>query len=764
MHRLIVLTKAYQNWDKGAWPIPTTVRQLRGFLGLTSYYRRFIKNYAEIASPLTKLTGGKGRISWDEEQQRAFDQLKSQLISPPILGYPDEVNQFILDTDASHCSIGAVLSQVQEGQERVIAYGGKVLSHTEKNYCTTRKELLAVVYFMEHFQHYLIGKTFLVRTDHASLKWLLNFEISDGQMARWIERMSKFHFEIQHRPGKAHNNADALSRVPCEKHCTQCERTGCSADGSSNRKWVPRECHAIGKDKNKSSSESEITSEGESSESEQEEQEEELSIGQRPEENLISLDGLRELQNQDPIIQFFKDLTTRPSYEDIAGEHPEIKYWWARWDQLEWTDGLLTIKWQETRKTRNRIIIPENTREQYLKHYHDSLAGAHLGAERVIARLRNSPFTWPKQGTDVENWVRDCDWCRLTKPSLKKTHAAMGTLASSKPLERIFVDVMGPLPESTRGNKYVIVLTDAFTKWTECYSVPNHKAKTIATELIEHFFTRFGLPMMIHTDQGRDFQSELFTEMNALLEIDQTRTSVWHPQSDGQCERFNRTLETMLRQVVSEDQKDWDQYIPHLTAAYRATRHSSTGCTPNMLMLGRELPMPLELEFGRPPWDQEQLYEGPYLSQLKERIQISHQTARDHLKKAREKYRKQYNKRGKDTQYKEGDRVWLHNPTKYVGKSPKLQVFFERVPYKIKKKLSDLVVVIQRITDGKERVIHVDHLIAVRRKTFKQTPTEISSSEEERESEPEMIETRKDPPAPQTRRGRTIRPPKKMNL
>ena len=745
------------------WPVPQTVRQLRGFLGLASYYRRFIKDYSLIAAPLTKLTGGRGRIPWEDEQQQAFEELKKQLVTPPILGYPDEQISFILDTDASHCSIGAVLSQVQEGRERVIAYGGKVLSRAERNYCTTRKELFAVIYFMEHFQHYLIGKTFLVRTDHASLRWLLNFDISDGQMARWIERMSKFHFEIQHRPGKIHGNADALSRQPNSGQCIQCERAECRADGIGNRKWVPKECWAINEGNEDENTESDS---GEDSDRESETNGEELPVGERQVERLISREEIMELQNTDEVIKFFVGRTERPTYETVAGAHPEIKYWWARWDQLEWKDGLLTVKWTQDNKERNRIIIPEKARPTIMKHFHNSLAGAHLGVERVTGRLRASSFIWPKLNTDVENWIKGCDWCQLTKPCTKKLHAYMGTLACSQPLERIFVDVMGPLPETPKGNKYVIVLTDAFSKWTECYAVPDHKAKTVASELSTHFFTRFGLPLMIHTDQGRDFQSELFTEMNLLFEIDQTRTSVWHPQSDGQCERFNRTLETMLRQVVAEDQSDWDVYLPHLTAAYRATRHSSTGYTPNMLMLGRELPMPLELEFSRPLNDQDQRFPGPYLNQLKHTIQHSHQVARSNLGRAREKYKKQYDRRGRDARYTVGDQVWLHNPTRYIGKSPKLQVFFDRIPYTIIKTLSDFIVVIRRISDKRERVIHVDHLLPVHKRFQDPVETATSSSESDEvetdvgaESESEIA------PCPvKTRRGRLIRAPNKLDL
>ena len=142
-------------------------------------------------------------------------------MSTPILAFPDCSKPFLLDTDASDVGIGAVLSQVQDGTERVIAYASRVLSKPERQYCVTRRELLAVVVFIQHFRPYLLGNTFTLRTDHGSLKWLQNFKNPEGQLARWLERLQEYNFTIEHRSGKRHGNADALSRLPC----VQCGRS-----------------------------------------------------------------------------------------------------------------------------------------------------------------------------------------------------------------------------------------------------------------------------------------------------------------------------------------------------------------------------------------------------------------------------------------------------------------------------------------------------------------------------------------------------------
>ena len=200
-----------------SWPTPASVHDVRSFLGLASYYRRFVANFASIAQPLHKLTEKKIPFHWTNECQQAFDILKNKLTTAPVLVYPEISKQFILDTDASDRGIGAVLSQMHDGQERVIAYGSRALSKAERNYSTTRKELLAVVYFTRHFRHYLLGCEFLLRTDHSSLQWLHNFKEPEGQVARWLEQLSSFRYSIQHRPGKRHSNADALSRCLGER-------------------------------------------------------------------------------------------------------------------------------------------------------------------------------------------------------------------------------------------------------------------------------------------------------------------------------------------------------------------------------------------------------------------------------------------------------------------------------------------------------------------------------------------------------------------
>ena len=199
------------------WPEPRSVNEVEIFLGFMNYHREYIKTYADIAAPLYQLTGSRGKtkeFKWGIEHQVAFDHLKLAMTTAPVLGYPKGSEPFILDTDASDRAIGAELSQLQDGKHRVIGYGSFVLTPAQRRYCTTRKELLALVRFTRQYRHYLLRKQFYVRTDHNSLVWLLRFRNVQGQLARWLEELSQYDMVVLHRPGVKHTNADSLSRIP----------------------------------------------------------------------------------------------------------------------------------------------------------------------------------------------------------------------------------------------------------------------------------------------------------------------------------------------------------------------------------------------------------------------------------------------------------------------------------------------------------------------------------------------------------------------
>uniref|UniRef100_A0A1X7TSQ7 Reverse transcriptase/retrotransposon-derived protein RNase H-like domain-containing protein n=1 Tax=Amphimedon queenslandica TaxID=400682 RepID=A0A1X7TSQ7_AMPQE len=194
--------------DRG-WPVPTSQNQLRQFVGLASYCRWFVQDFATISQPLHRLMGKRSQFVWTPDCQMAFHTLQSKLTSRPILAFPDFTSPFILDTNASVCGIGAVLSQNQEGHKQVVAYASRALSKLERNYGVTRRKLLNVITFVS----FSSVCTFTICTDHNSLNWLNSFKEAEGQVASWLEKFAEFYFKIEHCPGLKCSNPDSLLRV-----------------------------------------------------------------------------------------------------------------------------------------------------------------------------------------------------------------------------------------------------------------------------------------------------------------------------------------------------------------------------------------------------------------------------------------------------------------------------------------------------------------------------------------------------------------------
>lgn len=219
----------------------------------------------------------------------------------------------------------------------------------------------------------------------------------------------------------------------------------------------------------------------------------------------------------------------------------------------------------------------------------------------------------------------------------------MKTYNVGVPMERIAIDVMGPVLATDRDNKYILVISDYFTRWTESYPMPNQEVETVANVVVREFISRSGVPRQLHTDQGRNFKSKLFQEICRIMEIDKTRTTPLRPQSDGMVERFNRTLEAMLSKFVDGDQRNWDLYLPLLMMAYRSSVHESTGFSPNEMMLGREVLLPLDLVI----WQAEPTGNSTteYADRLSEQMERIHQFARQHLKLSSDCQKRNYDHR-----------------------------------------------------------------------------------------------------------------------
>ena len=664
--------------DVDKWPVPKNVTDVRSFLGLASYYRRFIPCFAQLASPLTSLTKKNQTFEWTSECQVAFDSLKDQLVTSPILAYPSREleHEFVLDTDASDYGLGAVLSQKINGEEKVIAYASRTMNSAQRNYCTTYKELLAVVTFTQHFRHYLIGRHFTIRTDHSSLRWLQNFRNIEGMVGRWLTALSPFDFTIEHRKGLSHQNADTLSRNPVARklRCGRPECPECPEDTVVTPKHVRIATHNNDNicpvTRSQTLPLNADTSESDSNVSVQDEN----TVTPEPEtpvpSNWIetwSLGQLKEWQWADPdlrkVIEFLEQ-GMRPKPDTLIGQPVEVRCLCAIWKTLVLKDGILYRTWHHRHDPslpKTCIVAPKKLREEIFEHLHCHKTAGHLGIKRTLEKVRDR-FFWPMCKSDIQRWCKECEMCSQVKPGVRH-RAKLTQIPVSAPLDRIAIDILGELSETDNGNKYILVLSDYFTKWTEAYPLPDQTAQSVADVIVTQFVSRFGVPRQIHSDQGRNFESNLFSEMCKLLGVTKTRTTPYRPQSDGQVERFNRTLLQMLRTLVSEAQNDWDDLLPYVTMAYRSTIHDSTGCSPNLLMLGREINLPLDVMVGCPA-SQTVHYEcsTEYVEWLRKTMYHVHNFARDQLQNSAQRQKTLYDKHCKPLKYHKGQYVWRYYP------------------------------------------------------------------------------------------------------
>ncbi|GFV05953.1 retrovirus-related Pol polyprotein from transposon 297 [Trichonephila clavipes] len=457
---------AVKNWKR-----PENLRELRSFLGLCTYYRKFVKGFSNIARPLHKLTESKQKFQWTKECEDSFLQLKEALTSSPILIYPQPDKPFILDTDASNESVGAVLSQEIDGQERVVAYWSKCLSKPERNYCVTRKELLAIVKAIEHFHHYLYGQKFLLRTDHASLTWLMNFRNTEGQVARWIQRLNEYYFDIRHRKGSSHGNADVLSRRPCPENCRHCSRVETKYD------------YAI----------RQITT----------------STATPPDP--WSDEKVREDQMADPdikpLIEFMESSSNKPSWQDISAYSPTTKQYWALWNSLHLRNGVLYRKFEsEDGKTfRWQLVLPRSRIPEVLKELHGSPTGGHFGVMKTLHRVRER-FCWGKVRADVEQWCKSCDACSARKgPKIRSRGSCIATMLEHP--SNVSLSISWDLCQGLR-----LVISTYLLSWTTSRNGPKctpfriRKPPTVAEAVVQHWISRYGGTSSTSFRSGKKFR------------------------------------------------------------------------------------------------------------------------------------------------------------------------------------------------------------------------------------------------------------------
>jgi hypothetical protein len=724
------------------YPVPTKLKAVRTFLGLTSYYRRFIKNYATLAEPLLALTRNSDLklFQWTPACQNSFELLRQHLIEAPVIAYPRFDQPFILQLDASDVGLSAILVQKlidddNVTREHVIGYASRTLSSSERNYTATERECLAIVYGCNYYRPYIEGTRFTAVTDHKALKWLHSTKDLNTRLARWAIQIATYDMDILHRPGSENGPPDALSRYPINVIADDNDAESYSIISSLSSNFLPAtDCDLLS------------------------------SVPSDP-GSLLLLDYFRQNSlppTSLPIPISLSCISTEPYDTTIANIHfadninlyEQIRT--AQWndssllpllnylqhqiipplDNLDKFYGLARFyrvidgalyrifrsyhlnagvdSSRSLSSERTLLVIPTSEIRRILELAHDHATAAHLGHRKTLSRLISRVY-WPHMRRDVINYVRACILCQQYKPSNQKPGGLMKPIIVSEPWHTVGLDITGPLPKTRRGNRFILVVVDYFTKWVELFPLQSTKAITIAQLFLDEVICRFGFPIRVITDNGVQFISKIFIQLCNILGIHHQRTPLYHPQSNLS-ERINRTLKPILASLAHNDSKSWDTKLAQIAFALRTAPSESTAHSPAFLMFGRHPRQPLDLLLPPPPIS-DNLPTSDELSDYRKRLLAdllpAYKTARELLDISHQTQARNYNIHRRSLEFEPGDLVWVTSLSGIaMGKwrGSKMQPRREG-PYTIIRKLSSVTYELEHINSHTRLSrIHIERL------------------------------------------------------
>ena len=524
-------------------PRPESVDAVRSFLGFCSFYRNYIINFAMLAEPLTKLLRKNVKFKWTDEQENTRNILIEKLTNAPVLAHFDPAKRTELRVDASNFGLGAHLVQIDGEHRQLLACASRTLLKHEKNYSTTEKECLAIVFGLKKFRPYLFGRKFTIITDHCGLCFLMHAKDLENRLARWSLRIMDYDFDIVYNKGIKHQDADYLSRNPFKEKKSS-EQLPEDFEINSVIAYVRPEIEHEPIDFSKWT----------------------------PEETIQE-------QKIDPILKDIYDLCENP---ERLSQNSCRKF--QRIYQLK--NGVLHRRNNVFGIEKFVLCVPLNLVRQILFYAHDSPTAGHFGQRKTYWKVSQN-FYWRGMATDVRNYVRSCKECQFRKTRTTLNHSFQGTIpVPENVFEEICIDLVGPLPPTDDGNKYIVTVIDSLSKYAVTYPVKNATDEEIMHGLESNLFYVFGPPKKILKDQGTNLNSIYCESVYNRWNIKSVRTTPYHPQGNGLTERLNKTLGVGITTMIPTEKDLWDQYLKPVTFAYNTTLHESTGFTPIELVTG----------------------------------------------------------------------------------------------------------------------------------------------------------------------------------
>ena len=632
-------------------------------------------------------------IVWTDRHQAILEQLLDCLVEPPVLGFPDFAKPFVLHTDASNQGLGAILYQHQEGKLRVIAYGSRTLTTAEQNYHlhSGKLEFLALKWAVtEKFRDYLYhAPTFTVFSDNNPLTYVLSSAKLNATGHRWVAELADFHFTIRYRPGRENVDADSLSRMPVDietmmSQCTEELSSDCVAattQAIQTQDVSPWACTVI-------------TSP--------------MLCTTDCEDRLASLStaDIRQAQQNDqhisPVIQF-KLTDTKPSARELRALSDQSKCLVRSWEKLYLDENDILY-----RKTANntQLVLPEQYKATVMKQLHDEMG--HQGIDRTTSIIRER-FFWPYMQKEIEHYVTRTCTCLKQKTPPRGTRAPLVNIVTTQPFELVSIDFLH-LDKCPGGQQYILVIVDHFTRFTQAYPTTSKSAKTVADKIFNDYVLKFGLPARIHHDQGGEFENQLFAQLKRHCGVLGSRTTPYHPQGNGQVERFNRTILQMLKTLTEKEKTNWKGSLNKLIHAYNCTRSEVTGFSPFYLLFGRSPRLPvmfgLDSESGN-------IDHKTYVDQWRQEMQQAYDIVRENVRKATERNKRNYDGKVRSSLLCPGDRVLVRNLTPRGG-TGKLRNHWEDSVHVVLRQMGEGIPVYEVKPEqgrGRSRVLHRNLLL-----------------------------------------------------
>ena len=673
-------------------PEPRTLAQANKFLGAISWYRKFLPHSATVAAPLHTITNLpkslRSKFKWTSIHSEAFQQLKHLLTTGPLfLHFPVAQYPLILSTDASNVAIGGVLQQDINGDLRNLYYHSQLMSPCQRRYSTIEKEALAILKCFERMRPYIIGRDIILMTDHCPLCNIMQKTVKNNRVDRISTLIQEFNItQVLHIKGRTNCLPDFLSRYPGEPeddlwdgdyglenkvsnpsltvdpksplysiHSSQMLPDPIATMQLRSRskpiRTTPSQPHTASSDVSRSTSVEPLIS-----------PEPQSPYRNRTFNYFDPTQIELEQSNDIHIQQTIQHLKTNPTHSSFVMKNRILHK--------------LIPLFARSKKKSTVIYLPSSlVRPLLLALHNDPLIGSHFSTERMLHKIR-SHFWWPNMKSSIDTHVRSCLSCAQHNFTRHKPHGHLSPIPPPPgPFELIGMDYCGPFQMTPRENRYVLVITDYYSRYVTAVPLPNCTAEITALTLYNEFFCKFGVPTTILSDQGSHFLNHLMRNLQQLIGYNHIYSTTYHPQTNGVVERFNATFVPQLAKLQDINHNNWDEFLPAVVFAYNTGIHRTTHYSPYELIFGRCARLPIQppatqFSFPRP---------NDYFEQLKKTLKLYCQFARANVIRHQQQSKSRYDLNRSNSSHPIGAKVLV----KIHGIQGKLHPKFSPIPHTI---------------------------------------------------------------------------------